>query len=60
MSFDLSNENLEMLTDAFMEKSRFIFEEDPETWQRVLIQQVIIDTWMTCDGSILIEVWNSE
>lgn len=56
----LTEEDLEMLTDAFVQKSKMTWGETKEERLRAIIQMVIVDTMLTVEGVIPFEGWKPE
>lgn len=56
----LSNEDLEILTDAFVEKSKMVWGMTDAERLRSIIQMVIIDTMITVEGTLSVDDWKPE
>lgn len=61
MTNELTENDLEILTEAFMFKAKMPSgAETADERLREIIQMVIVDTWMTAEGTISVDQWKPE
>jgi hypothetical protein len=62
LSDTITQDELDILTDAFLEKARMSGGLRPKTSERFreIIQMVIVDTMLTVEGVVTVEQWGAE
>lgn len=61
LSDTMTQDELDILTDAFLEKARMMWwSAAGDERLREIIQMVIVDTMLTVEGVVTIEQWGAE